>query len=188
MSQHATKGVKALCKTAAQTVYVRKPDLVSCKTLERLGGGLICRIYLNTYFQRARLGGRLICEIGLYGSIYLGPVVNLTSQTVMKLKKDLFLNSTVNKQNFINVLYDAFKRSDYTILHAKGGADVLIVKAAAESAKTVDTILVMDDRPVNFTLLLCWYPFKRLIFKARTKTKDCNSSYLEHHETTECIR
>ena len=40
----------------------------------------------------------------------LGPVVNFTSQTVMKLKKDLFLNNTVNKQKFINVLHDAFKR------------------------------------------------------------------------------
>ena len=65
----------------------------------------------------------------------LGPVVNFTSQTVMKLKKHLFLNNTVNKQKFINVLHDAFKRADYTILHAKGDADVLIVKTAVESAK-----------------------------------------------------
>ena len=56
--------------TSSQTVIVRKLDLVSCKTLERLGGWLMCEIYLNTYFQRARLGGRLICEIGLYASIY----------------------------------------------------------------------------------------------------------------------
>ena len=49
---------------------MRKPDLVSSKTLQRLGGWLICEIYLNTYFQRARLGGRLICELGLYASIY----------------------------------------------------------------------------------------------------------------------
>ena len=69
LSQYAPKGVKSLCITSSQTVYVRKPDLVSSKTLERLGGLLICKIYLNTYFQRARLGGRLICEIGLYASI-----------------------------------------------------------------------------------------------------------------------
>ena len=70
LSQYAPKGVKSLCITSSQTVYVRKPDLVSSKTLERLGGRLICEIYLNTYFQRARLGGRLICELGLYASIY----------------------------------------------------------------------------------------------------------------------
>ena len=70
MSQYAIKGVKSLCITSSQTVYVRKPDLVSCKIQERLGGWPICEIYLNTYFQRARLGGRLICEIGLYASIY----------------------------------------------------------------------------------------------------------------------
>ena len=64
LSLYAPKGVKSLCITWSHTVYVRKPDLVSCKRLVRLGGGL------NTYFQRARLGGRLICEIGLYASIY----------------------------------------------------------------------------------------------------------------------
>ena len=70
LSQYAPKSVKSLCITSSQTLYVRKPDLVSCKTQERLGGRPICQIYLNTYFQRARLGGRLICEIGLYASIY----------------------------------------------------------------------------------------------------------------------
>ena len=70
MSQYAPQGVKSLCITSSQTVYVRKPDLVSSKTLQRLGGRLICEIYLNTYFQRARLGGRLICELGLYASMY----------------------------------------------------------------------------------------------------------------------
>ena len=64
------KRCKITVQTSSQTVYVRKPDLVACKTQERLGGRPICEIYLNTYFQRARLGGRLICEIGLYASIY----------------------------------------------------------------------------------------------------------------------
>ena len=71
LSQYAPKGVKSLCITSSQTVYVRKPDLVSSKTLQRLGCQLICKIYLNTYFQRARLGGRLICKLGLYASIYV---------------------------------------------------------------------------------------------------------------------
>ena len=65
LSQYAPKGVKSLCITSSQTVYVRKPYMVSSKTLERLGGRLMCEIYLNTYFQRARLGGRLMCEIYL---------------------------------------------------------------------------------------------------------------------------
>ena len=75
----------------------------------------------------------------------------------MKLKKDLFLKSTVNKQKFINVLQDAFKRTDCTILHAKDDADVLVhvVKTAAESAKTADTILVMDD--TDLLILFCYY-------------------------------
>ena len=73
----------------------------------------------------------------------------------MKLKKDLFLNNTVNKQKFINVLHDALKRTDYTILHAKGDADVLIVKTAVESVKTADTIFVGDD--TDLLILLCYY-------------------------------
>ena len=66
LSLYAPKGVNSLCIISSQGVYwyVRKPDFVSCKTFERLGGLLICKIYLNTYFQRARLRGRLICEIG----------------------------------------------------------------------------------------------------------------------------
>ena len=80
MSQYAPKGVKSLCVTSSQTVYVRKPDLVSCKTLVRLGGWLICEIYLNTYFQRARLGGRLICEIGLY-AVYMVYAVQCPNST-----------------------------------------------------------------------------------------------------------
>ena len=58
----------------------------------------------------------------------------------MKLKKDQFMNNTVNKQKFISVLHGAFQKSDYTILHVKGDADVLIVKTSVESAKTADTI------------------------------------------------
>ena len=85
----------------------------------------------------------------------VGHVVNFTFQTVMKLKKDLFLKSTVDKQKFINVLQDAFKRTDCAILHAKDDADVLIVKTAAESAKAADTILVMDD--TDLLILLCYY-------------------------------
>ena len=68
LSQHGLKGVKSLCITYSQTEYVRKPDLVLCATLERLGGQ---QIYLNTYFQRARLRGRLICEIALYARMYV---------------------------------------------------------------------------------------------------------------------
>ena len=85
----------------------------------------------------------------------VGPVANFTFQTVMKLKKDLFLTRTVNRQKFINVLHDALKRIDCTILHAKGDADVLIVETTVESAKTADTILVMDD--TDLLILLCYY-------------------------------
>ena len=84
----------------------------------------------------------------------VGHVVNFTFQTVMKLKKEIFLKSTVNKQKFINVLQDSFIRMDCTILHAKDDADVVIVKTAAESAKTVDTVLVMDN--TDLLILLCY--------------------------------
>ena len=79
LSQCAPKGVKSLCITSSQTIYVRKPDLVLCKTQERLGGRPICEIYFNTYFQRARLGGQLICEIGLYAVQYIRYVKQKTA-------------------------------------------------------------------------------------------------------------
>ena len=70
------------------------------------------------------------------------------------------------------------KTTDYTILHAKDDADVLIVKTAVESAKTADTILVMDDTDLfNFILLLCWYPFKGLYLKPKPRQKT-NTSHI----------
>ena len=70
----------------------------------------------------------------------------------MKVKKDQFLNITVNKQTFINILHDAYFR-DCFILNAKGDIDLLIVKTAADSAKTVDTIRVGDN--TDLPILLC---------------------------------
>ena len=69
MPQYAPKGVKSLCITSSQTLYVRKPDLVSCKTQERLGGGLSADI-LEHLLSKSKIRGWLICEIGLYASIY----------------------------------------------------------------------------------------------------------------------
>ena len=69
-------------------------------------------------------------------------------------ERPMLEHRTVNKQKFINVLHDALKRTDCTILHAKGDADVLIVETTVESAKTADTILVMDDTEL---LILLWY-------------------------------
>ena len=46
-----------------------------------------------------------------------------------------------------------FQRTDCFILNAKGDTDLLIVKTAAESAKTVDTIRVGHDTDLQF--LLC---------------------------------
>ena len=69
----------------------------------------------------------------------------------MKVKQDQFLNITVNKQTFINILHDAYFRGQIaSYLMPKV---ILIVKTAAESAKTVDTIRIGDN--TDLQILLC---------------------------------
>ena len=145
MSQYAPKGVKSLCITSSQTVYVRKPDLVSCKTQERLGGRPMCEIYLNTYFQRARLGGRLICEIGLYASIYGSHFHSFVYRTLtvriscsylqMNVMKFMFYRMTVSMARlcavfssppFFSSFLDSFPSSFFSDLKAFFRSSVIL--------------------------------------------------------------
>ena len=57
LSQYASKGVKSPCITSSQTVYVRKPDLVSCKAQERLGGRPMCKIILEHLLSKSKIRG-----------------------------------------------------------------------------------------------------------------------------------
>ena len=47
---------------------MRKPDFVSCKSLERLGVADL-RDILKHLLSKSKIRGWLICEIGLYASI-----------------------------------------------------------------------------------------------------------------------
>ena len=82
-----------------------------------------------------------------------GPSVNFDSDMVLKLKKDVFLSNTANKQQLINLLGEKLQLSGCNIIHAPGDADLMIVQMAVQSAKSITTLLVRDDTDV--IVLLC---------------------------------
>ena len=84
-----------------------------------------------------------------------GPNVIFTGETSLKLKKNEFLGNKVNKQRFLHLLSSFLENAGCTIIHAKGDADILIVKTAVESAKAVNTVLIGDD--TDLLILLCYY-------------------------------
>ena len=82
-----------------------------------------------------------------------GPSVNFDSDMVLKLKKDVFLSNTANKQRLINLLREKLQLSGCNIIHAPGDADLMIVQMAVQSAKSITTVLVGDD--TDLLVLLC---------------------------------
>ena len=68
-----------------------------------------------------------------------GPNVIFTGETILKLKKNEFLVNKVNKQRFLKMLSSFLEKAGCTTIHAKGDADILIVKTPIVSAKVVNT-------------------------------------------------
>ena len=82
-----------------------------------------------------------------------GQTVNFDSDMVSNLKKNMFLSNTTNKQRLIKLLGEKLQLSGYSIIHATGDADLMIVQMAIESAKSITTVLVGDD--TDLLVLLC---------------------------------
>ena len=58
-----------------------------------------------------------------------------------------------NLSNDINLLSKKLEKAGCLIIHARGDADLLIVKTAVESARSTDTILVGDDTDLLVLLI-----------------------------------
>ena len=54
-----------------------------------------------------------------------GPSVNFDSDMVLKLKKDVFLSNTANKQRLMKLLGEKLQLSRCNIIHAPGDADLM---------------------------------------------------------------
>ena len=87
-----------------------------------------------------------------------GPSANFDSDMVLKLKKDVFLSNTANKQRLIKLLGERLQLSGCNIIHAPGDADLMIVQMAVQSAKSITTVLVGDD--TDLLILLCHHADK----------------------------
>ena len=81
--------------------------------------------------------------------------VHFTGSTVINVKKDRFLSNRKNKQSFINLLGRSLEQMGCQVSHARGDADLLIVKTTIESASHFNTVLVADD--TDLLILLCFH-------------------------------
>jgi len=82
-----------------------------------------------------------------------GPSVNFDGDMVLKMKKDIFLSNTANKQWLIKLLGEKLQLLGCNIIHAPGDADLMIVQMAIQSAKSITTVLAGDD--TDLLVLLC---------------------------------
>lgn len=87
------------------------------------------------------------------------PSVQFDENMPLQMKKDEFLANKENKQRFIHLLGEHLERAGLQILHAKGDADVLIVKTALDVASKRETILVGSD--TDLLVLLVHYTAKK---------------------------
>lgn len=74
----------------------------------------------------------------------IGRAVHFTPEMTLQSTKEQFLANKENKQRIVFTLGNALEQS-CTVIHAKGDADVLMVKEAIKSAKSKPTVLVGED-------------------------------------------
>ena len=85
----------------------------------------------------------------------ISPEVDFTAQMPCKLKKDVFLANTRNKQMFISHLAAKLVEHGCIVRHASGDADRLIVMTAIEFSGASDVIVVGEDTDLLVLLLFC---------------------------------
>ena len=61
------------------------------------------------------------------------------------MKKENFLKNKANKQQFLKMLSNMLEMAGCKTIHAEVDADAMIVDAAIESAKSINTVLVGDN-------------------------------------------
>ena len=72
---------------------------------------------------------------------------------MVRLKKDEFFANSSNKQKFVYLLGEMLEVAGFSVHHATGDADLLIVQAAIQSFRQNPTTLVGDD--TDLLILLC---------------------------------
>ena len=85
--------------------------------------------------------------------LFEGTEVKLQENMALVLKKEVVLADKKNRQRFINILGQKLEDAGFTVHHAAGDADRLIVKKAVELSETTDTILVGEDTDLLVLLL-----------------------------------
>ena len=114
-----------------------------------------------------------------------GSKVYFSKATPFVSKKDRFLGNPDNKQNFIFMLGEVLEENGYSVKHAKGDADVLIVLTALELAETKDVVVIGEDTDLLVLLLhRANRSHKNIYFKSAAKQRSSKGLRLWNiHET-----
>ena len=121
----------------------------------------------------------------------LSPEVDFTAKMLCKLKRDVFLANTRNKQMFINLLAAKLVEHGCIVRHASGDAERLIVMTAIGFPGASDVIVVGED--TDLLVLLCYFAepdTKRLFFMSdrtqNSKRWDIKQVHLDIAYQTSC--
>ena len=82
--------------------------------------------------------------------------MKFTSETPCRMKKEVFLGNSANKQKFIFMLGECLMGDGFSVHHANDDADFLIVETAIELAKA-ETVTVLGEDTDLLVLLLHHY-------------------------------
>ena len=99
-----------------------------------------------------------------------GENVKFSSNTPFKMKKEVFLSNTQNKQKFICLLGEFLAENGLTVKYADADADLLIVTTAVDSANEEETHLIGED--TDLLVLLCYYmkqDSQKLTFRSESR-------------------
>ena len=76
--------------------------------------------------------------------------------TISNFSQTAFLNNSLNKQNFIDLLAAGLESDGHTVLKSTGDADTMIVSTVLDCACTGDVTLLAADTDLFIMLLYFW--------------------------------
>jgi len=83
----------------------------------------------------------------------VGTHVKFSTDTPLRMKKEVFLNNQENKQAFIDMLGVCLTSDGINVLHAQGDADTMIVDTAINLARQNPTTVIGEDTDLLVLLL-----------------------------------
>ena len=89
------------------------------------------------------------------------PVVQVEAAKILTMRKEIFLNNTIHKQNLTHFFSEHLDKEAITVIHATDDADALIAMTAIRFAKETKAVVFAKDTDI---LALLWDRCKQNYF------------------------